>query len=74
MISQSLDARIDRLEAESAIRAAEWPIAAGFSLTAAAENLFDARVETGFSGAAVERSTPRTIWLGIRFDRQGMKR
>lgn len=53
---------------------AEWPIAAGFSLTAAAENLFDARVETGFSGAAVERSMPRTIWLGVRLHRQASRR
>ena len=32
-----------------------------------AENLFDARVEAGISGAdIVERATPRTLWLGLR--------
>ena len=32
------------------------------------ENLFDERVEAGISGAnIVERATPRTIWVGLRF-------
>jgi vitamin B12 transporter len=32
------------------------------------ENLFDARVEAGISGAnIVERATPRTIWIGLRY-------
>jgi vitamin B12 transporter len=32
------------------------------------ENLFDARVEAGISGAnIVERATPRTIWVGLRY-------
>jgi vitamin B12 transporter len=31
-----------------------------------AENVFDARVETGISGnAIVERATPRTVWVGL---------
>ncbi|PZO72569.1 MAG: TonB-dependent receptor [Sphingomonas taxi] len=32
------------------------------------ENLFDERVEAGISGAnIVERATPRTIWVGLRY-------
>ncbi|BCA62478.1 TonB-dependent receptor [Sphingomonas sp. HMP9] len=32
------------------------------------ENLFDERVEAGISGATiVERATPRTIWVGLRY-------
>ena len=32
------------------------------------ENLFDARVEAGISGAnIIERATPRTIWVGLRY-------
>jgi vitamin B12 transporter len=32
------------------------------------ENLFDERVEAGVSGAnIVERATPRTIWIGLRY-------
>lgn len=47
---------------------ASVPIAAGLSLEARAENLFDERVETANTGAdVVERATPRTIWIGLRF-------
>lgn len=41
------------------------PIAPRLSLHLAAENLLDAAVESGFSGALVERGQPRTLWLGI---------
>lgn len=37
----------------------------GITLEASAENLTDARIETGFSGAQPERGQPRTLWLGL---------
>lgn len=36
-------------------------------LDVAAENLFDAAVATGFSGAQVELGQPRTLWIGLRW-------
>jgi vitamin B12 transporter len=47
---------------------AALPIARGFAIEARAENIGDARVEAGISGAnIVERATPRTLWIGVRF-------
>lgn len=43
-------------------------VAKRLRLEAAAENLFDAAVESGFSGAQVELGQPRTLWIGIRWD------
>jgi outer membrane receptor protein involved in Fe transport len=44
------------------------PIMAGLAIEARAENIGDARVEAGISGAdIVERATPRTVWIGLRF-------
>jgi outer membrane receptor protein involved in Fe transport len=44
------------------------PLAGGFSVEARAENLANARVEAGISGAdIVERATPRTLWIGLRY-------
>ena len=44
------------------------PIGPRFSLEARGENLFDARVEAGISGPGiVERATPRTLWIGVRY-------
>jgi len=44
------------------------PLTRGLSLEARAENLADARVAAGISGAGiVERATPRTLWLGLRW-------
>ncbi|USU07124.1 TonB-dependent receptor [Sphingomonadaceae bacterium OTU29LAMAA1] len=46
---------------------AALPLTRGLSIEARAENLFDARVEAGISGAAiVERASPRTLWIGMR--------
>jgi hypothetical protein len=34
------------------------------------ENLANARVEAGMSGAnIIERATPRTLWVGLRYAR-----
>jgi vitamin B12 transporter len=47
---------------------ASVPLGHGLALQARAENLFDARVEAGISGAdIVERATPRTLWIGFRY-------
>jgi len=35
-------------------------------LEAAAENLLDADIASGFSGAQLERGQPRTLWFGLR--------
>ena len=47
--------------------AAAFPLSARLSLTARAENLFDARVIAGrTSDGITERATPRSLWLGLR--------
>lgn len=47
---------------------ASAPLAAGLAAELRAENLTDARVEAGISGpGVVERATPRTLWLGLRY-------
>lgn len=47
---------------------AALPVTSALSVEARGENLFDARVEAGVSGAdVVERATPRTIWVGLRY-------
>ena len=44
------------------------PITRALAIEARAQNLGDERVEAGISGAAViERATPRTLWLGLRY-------
>ena len=44
------------------------PVTHGLSVEARGENLFDARVEAGISGPGViERATPRTLWIGLRY-------
>jgi outer membrane receptor protein involved in Fe transport len=46
------------------------PVSRGLAVEARAENLTDARVVAGISGAGiVERATPRTLWLGVRWER-----
>lgn len=48
------------------------PIGVGFQLVARAENLLDERVVAGIAGdGAIERATPRTLWLGVRFSARG---
>jgi outer membrane receptor protein involved in Fe transport len=47
---------------------AALPLARSLVAEARAENLTDARVEAGISGpGVVERATPRTLWLGLRY-------
>ncbi len=45
-----------------------WPLGRRFQLVARAENLLDETVVAGIGGdGAVERATPRTLWIGLRF-------
>ena len=47
---------------------ADLPLTGHFALEARAENLTDKEVVAGISGAGiVERATPRTFWLGLRW-------
>jgi outer membrane receptor protein involved in Fe transport len=47
---------------------AALPIARRLGLELRAENIADARVEAGISDAdIVERATPRTLWIGLRY-------
>ncbi|MEO7634415.1 MAG: TonB-dependent receptor [Sphingomicrobium sp.] len=47
-----------------------WPLTRQFELVARAENLTNRLVIAGISGdGAVERATPRTLWLGVRLKR-----
>ncbi|RHW18626.1 TonB-dependent receptor [Sphingomonas gilva] len=49
---------------------AEMPVGRGFSIEARGENLADERIETGISGdGIVERASPRTLWIGLRYRR-----
>ena len=44
------------------------PLTNALALELRAENALDARVEAGISGAdIVERATPRTLWVGLRY-------
>ena len=44
------------------------PLTGRLAIEARAENLADARVVAGISGAGiVERATPRTLWIGLRW-------
>jgi outer membrane receptor protein involved in Fe transport len=47
---------------------AALPLTRNLSVEGRVENLADARVEAGISGPGViERATPRTLWLGLRY-------
>lgn len=61
-----------RLPAATTLDAdADLRISGPLSVTFAVENLFDARIATGFSGDQFERGQPRTVWLGIRVSAAG---
>ena len=47
---------------------ARWPVTRNLAVELRAENLADKRVWAGISGdGIVERATPRTLWIGLRF-------
>lgn len=49
---------------------AAWPLGKGLQLVARGENLLNELVIAGIgSDGAVERATPRTLWIGLRFSR-----
>lgn len=49
---------------------AAWPLTRHLQVVLRGENLLDERVVAGIDGnGAVERATPRTLWLGVRFNR-----
>ena len=51
------------LDAYAALPVTKWA-----AIELRAENLFDERIEAGITGAdIVERATPRTLWVGLRF-------
>ncbi|MDG5487622.1 TonB-dependent receptor [Sphingomonas sp. BGYR3] len=57
--SRSLDA------ATTVDAVVDVPLLPSLSLRLRGENLFDALVPTGFSGAALERARPRQLWAGF---------
>ncbi|WP_419825541.1 TonB-dependent receptor [Sphingomonas sp.] len=50
---------------------ASVPLARGFVAVARAENIGNARVEAAISSGVVERATPRTLWIGLRYGERG---
>ena len=44
-----------------------WPLTSRIQLVARGENLFDATVMAGIDEGTIERATPRTFWIGLRF-------
>jgi len=44
------------------------PVTMALAVELRAENVTDARVEAGISGAnLIERATPRSLWIGLRY-------
>jgi iron complex outermembrane receptor protein len=63
------DLQTDVLRAATTVDAvARMPIIRGLSVTARAENLFDATVVTRNAGGSMDLGTPRTLWIGIRYE------
>lgn len=48
---------------------ARVPLGHGASLIARAENVFDEKVYTRNAGGSIDLGTPRTLWIGVRFER-----
>jgi vitamin B12 transporter len=62
------DLNRDKLPAATTVDAfAAWPLGRNLQLVGRAENLFNELTVAGISDGAVERATPRTIWVGLRF-------
>lgn len=47
---------------------ARMPISHGFTLVGRAENIFDEKVVTRNAGGSIDYGTPRTLWIGVRFE------
>jgi vitamin B12 transporter len=67
------DLNQDRLKPATTFDAfGAWPIGRRFQIFARGENLLNERVVAGIgSDESVERATPRTLWLGLRFLNDG---
>lgn len=63
------DLNTDLLKPATAIDAfASWPLTHRLQLIARGENITNALVEAGINGdGSIERATPRTLWVGLRF-------
>ena len=63
------DLNRDRLPPATTVDAfAAWPVARNLQIFARGENLLDELVVAGIGGdGSVERATPRTLWIGLRF-------
>lgn len=63
------DLNVDRLKPATTIDIfGSWPLMDNIQLIARSENLLDEVVEAGIGGdGAIERATPRTLWIGLRF-------
>lgn len=48
---------------------ARLPLGKGATLIARAENIFDEKVYTRNAGGSIDLGTPRTVWIGVRFER-----
>jgi outer membrane receptor protein involved in Fe transport len=64
------DLNADRLPGAFTLdAAAHWPLARGLLVELRGENLLDERVVAGVGGdGAIERATPRTLWIGLRVE------
>ena len=65
------DLNSDRLKPATTVDAfIAWPVTRGLRAVFRAENLLDGLVIAGVgSDGSIERATPRTLWIGLRFDR-----
>lgn len=47
---------------------ASMPLASGLRLVGRAENIFDKDVVTRNAGGSIDLGTPRTLWIGVKFE------